>query len=72
MKKRLITSRISHGSHCDFEGFLHTTYQEQSISEQKWHVAFRLAYLYFTLAYSKTQGQDHPHIDCDYLANRKT
>ena len=34
-------------------------------------MAFRLAYLHFTLAHSKSQGQDHPHIDCDYLANSK-
>ena len=33
----------------------------------KWEVAFLLARLHLVLAHSKGQGQDHAHLECEYL-----
>ena len=33
------------------------------------HVAFRFAYLHWTLVLSKGQGQGYAHFDCEYLGN---
>ena len=38
-------------------------------THRKSHVTFRLAYLHFTVAHYKSQGQGHAHFECDNLAN---
>ena len=40
----------------------------QLLTKKELHVTFLLAYLYLTLAYSKSQGQGHIRFN-EYLAN---